>query len=148
MLAKYAPHWDNMGIYTSTLCVAHCLLSPIIVTFLPWLGLTFLAEDITHQIMVVVLVGCGLCAFRPGYRLHGKRWVVTLALTGWTLVAFATFAAGGIFGEHWETPLTLLGSALLITAHLKNLSFCRLCEICTKQMAHTQPCAGQEDRNG
>ncbi|MFP5344467.1 MAG: MerC domain-containing protein [Gammaproteobacteria bacterium] len=144
MFAKHTPHWDNTGIYASGLCVAHCLMLPVMAAFLPWFGLEFLAQDITHQAMVLLLIGFGLCAFIPGYRLHGKFWVATFALMGWVIAAFAAFAAGEIFGEYWETLLTILGSAILITAHLKNLSFCRLCALCTGQMAYTQSCPGQE----
>lgn len=134
MFSKYASHWDNVGISASGLCVAHCLMLPVIVTFLPWFGLEFLAREITHQILVLLLIGFGLCAFIPGYRLHGRFWVAALALAGWAILVFATFAADEIFGEtfseRWETPLIILGSAILIAAHLKNLNFCRICPMC------------------
>lgn len=139
MLAKYAARWDKLGISASSLCVAHCLMLPVIVTFLPWFGLEFLAREIPHQILVLLLIGFGLCAFIPGYRLHGRFWVPALALAGWTIVAFATFAAGEIVSARWETPLIILGSAILIAAHLKNLSFCRLCPSCAGRKACAQP---------
>ncbi len=137
MFTKYASCWDNMGISASGLCVAHCLILPVSVTFLPWFSLEFLAREIIHQTLVLLLIGVGLCAFIPGYRRHGRFWVLVLALAGWVILAFAAFAAGEMLGELWETLFTLSGSAMLITAHLKNLGFCRLCSLCEGQKACT-----------
>jgi hypothetical protein len=122
-----------MGISASSLCVAHCLMLPLSVIFLPGLGLGFLAQEITHQILALLLMRTGVCAFIPGYRRHGRLWVLAVALLSWAILAFAAFAAGEMVGELWETLFTLSASAMLIGAHLKNLSFCRLYELCEAQ---------------
>lgn len=135
MFTTYVPHWDRMGISASGLCVAHCLMLPVSVIFLPGLGLGFLAQEITHQILALLLMGAGICAFIPGYRRHGRLWVLAVALLSWVILAFAAFAAGEMVGELWETLFTLSASAMLIGAHLKNLSLCRLCALCEAQKA-------------
>lgn len=130
MFTTYVPHWYRIGVSASGLCVAHCLMLPASAIFVPGLGLGFLAQDITHQILAVLLMGAGVGAFMPGYRRHGRLWVLVLALLSGVILAFAAFAAGEMVGEIWETLFTLAASAMLIGAHLKNLSLCRLCAVC------------------
>lgn len=96
MFTTYVPRWDRISISASGLCVAHCLMLPASVIFLPGLGLGFLAQEITHQILALLLMGVG---FLPGYRRHGRLWVLAVALLSGAILAFAAFAAGEMVGE-------------------------------------------------
>jgi hypothetical protein len=129
-MVKSAYSNDAIGVLVSTLCIAHCLLLPLAVSVISALGVGVLASEATHRILVLVLLVIGVLAFIPGYRSHGKFSVVLLAVSGLLTLSFAAFVAGDLWGKLAETWLTVLSSATLITAHLKNLNYCRICPVC------------------
>lgn len=137
-MIKSAYSSDAMGVLVSVLCLAHCLLLPLLVNALSVAGIGFIASETTHRALVLVLLAVGLLAFIPGYRLHGKLKVVLLAALGLLTLSFAAFMAADQWGERAETWLTVLASAALITAHLKNLSYCRLCLVCEAPKLNTE----------
>jgi hypothetical protein len=121
---------DLLGTAGSALCIAHCIALPFIVSYLPLLGLGFLAEEATHRTLVLVMLLVAASAFIPGYRVHRKRHVLAWMAVGLGSLFFAAFWADKVLAEAWETPFTMIGGACLVTAHLKNRTFCRLCRAC------------------
>jgi len=127
--------WDLAGIGASLLCVAHCVITPFLVGLLPTLELV---ERETHTALAFAILGIGLLAFVPGYR-HHRRWrVPALGLVGFAMLSTGAFATEGLMGERLETVLTVLGGIALISAHVRNAYFCRLCRVCG-----TEPCGGK-----
>jgi Na+/citrate or Na+/malate symporter len=112
----------------SSLCVAHCILTPILLIALPLMG-AFLRNELFHQIMLVILVPTAAYAFITGVRQHRNRWVVALGALGVILIALGAFEPEtSVWGA--STILTILGSASLVTAHLINRQLCQ--QICQK----------------
>ncbi|NBC14995.1 MAG: MerC family mercury resistance protein [Gammaproteobacteria bacterium] len=119
--------WDLAGIGASLLCILHCVATPVMAVALP---AAELLERPAHTAFAVGILCIGLLAFIPGYRRH-RRWpVVLLALLGFGLLSAGVVLPPGTLGEGAEKALTLLGGALLITAHLRNGYLCKVCRVC------------------
>jgi peptidoglycan/LPS O-acetylase OafA/YrhL len=118
---------DQIGVWTSTLCVIHCLLTPVVLS-LSTVSAHFLpSEERTHRTLAVVITALGAIALVKGYRRH-RSWRV-LALMA---VGLAFIFGGAYWGDHLpshgvEVLVTLIGSGFMIAAHRTNHTFCRDC---------------------
>lgn len=122
--------WDLAGIGASSLCVIHCLATPLLVVFLPILEAV---EKQTHAGFALAILGIGLLAFWPGYLQH-RRWrIIAAAIVGFSLISLGVTAQEGLLSESAEAIATILGGAILVTAHLRNAYFCRSCWHCGEQ---------------
>ncbi|HBE70049.1 MAG TPA: MerC domain-containing protein [Planctomycetaceae bacterium] len=83
------PDW--LGVTASVGCAIHCAAMPFVITFLPMLGLSFLADEAFHQVMVVVCAGLALLAFVPGWRLHRNLQPAIIAVSGLSIIGLAAF---------------------------------------------------------
>lgn len=106
---------DALAMGLSGLCVAHCLLMPLVFAALPFLGV-FSENPLVHQVLVGVAAPVSLFALirSGGWRRAGLS---AMALAGLGLLSVAAFYAPV---EAWETPLSVTGAALLATMHLFN----------------------------
>ncbi|MCB1789160.1 MAG: MerC domain-containing protein [Gammaproteobacteria bacterium] len=119
--------WDLAGIGASSLCVIHCLATPLLVVFLPILEVV---EKQTHAGFALAILGIGLLAFWPGYRRH-RRWrIIATAIIGFSLISMGVTAPEGLLSESAEVIATILGGLILVTAHCYNAYFCRRCRHC------------------
>ena len=125
--------FDRLGIAASSACAVHCVLTPVIVAFFPAITNFLPGGEVIHRILAIVIVSMGAMAFLSGYRIHRRKRVLFLMATGMALVL--TTATWGEYISSWmvEAGITLLGSTLLITAHVLNRSFCRNCGLCESQ---------------
>jgi hypothetical protein len=116
---------DKFGIWASVLCSIHCFLVPVIAIFFPFLEGVF-GHTFFHAFAAIFIVPLGLFAFIHGYRHHHSKQIFLLGLAG-----LCTILAGLQFHEHQlqhshfhislENVITVIGSTLLVTAHLMNL---------------------------
>ena len=82
---------DWLGIAASIACAIHCAAMPFVVMLLPALGLSFLADESFHRVMVVVCSLLAGAAFLPGFKRH-RRWMpIGVAAIGLSLIATAAF---------------------------------------------------------
>lgn len=125
---------DRLGICLSGLCVVHCILTPIILIFLP--ALPFLASPLVHQLLAIILPFIAIAAFVPGWRRHRDARIFAWGICGLALLVFAAFSPGGILTTLQETLISIIGSAALIHAHLINR---RLCQCCSTHSIITPP---------
>ena len=126
---------DRLGLVLSFACLLHCLLTPLLLSVLPLLGLSLLASDSFHAVFAVGVLLAAALALVPGYRVHRRASVLLLGVAGVSSVAIgAAMSHGGA-----ETALTVIGSLLLVSAHISNLRLAR------KHLhAHPHPHAGDE----
>ncbi|RDV36822.1 MerC domain-containing protein [Bradymonadaceae bacterium TMQ3] len=118
--------WDRLGIIGSVACIIHCALTPALVGSLAALG--FLADEIVHQVLVVLLLGVALLAFWPGFKVHRDLRIVVGAVAGVAILmttgfmhAFMHDVMHDLFhSEFAETGLTMLGSGILVGTHVAN----------------------------
>ncbi len=121
---------DGIGIWTSSLCVVHCLLTPIVLSvsavsahFLP-------SEEWVHRSLAIVIAALGAIALVKGYHLHRRRWVLGLMATGLTLIFGGAYWGDRLPSHAAEVLVTLAGSTFMISAHRINHTFCRNCREC------------------
>ena len=117
---------DNIGVIVSTACAIHCLALPMVVTFLPLLGIGFLAgEPAEYAIIGAVLLAAGSVV--AGVR-HHRRWRAFLTL----VLAVGVIVTGFLAAEgSFEVVLHVTGGVLLATTHLVNRHLCRTCPAST-----------------
>ncbi len=123
--------WDRLGLFLSSLCAIHCLLTPLLVLSLPLVSESF-ENPWVHIVMAFFVLPVGLYAFVSGYRRHGQKRVLVFGLLGLFLIAGAAFwpvlfFAGGLAKEgrfFWEEGVTIIGSFFLLSAHLINRRAC------------------------
>ncbi len=122
--------WDRVGIVGSMLCIAHCVSMPLLIGVLSVAGLGFLGGEWVHQVLALLLVGVAVLAFGPGFRAHGNRAVVALAVVGVGLLVGTGFVLEPLVSEPVEVGLTVAGSAVLVGAHVANWRLTSAVECC------------------
>ena len=127
---------DLIGISLSGLCMVHCLVFPLLVSFAPAILRELPGDDVTHRTLAIGIALAGGLAFHSGYKLHRKRWILALFLLGIVLISAATAVGEPRLSAYGEAGITVCGSLLLITAHWCNRSFCHSCAVDT---CHQQP---------
>lgn len=115
--------WDKLGIFLSSLCALHCLVTPLLVLALPMMG-EFFENEVVHVLMAVFVVPVGLFAFWSGFRHHRKVKVFALGVVGLTLVGGAPLAPHSWVDVFGHDLITITGSICLIIAHLLNRRAC------------------------
>lgn len=111
--------WDRAGIFLSTLCAIHCLVTPLVGLALPLLGEAF-EQTWVHVLMAILIVPIGIFAFWTGYKHHHQRHILIMGLAGLFLIATASVVPRLWISVAGHDVVTVLGSAVLITAHLFN----------------------------
>jgi hypothetical protein len=118
--AFFALIWDKLGIVVSGLCLVDCLVLPLLSALLVSLQSSVSWFANLHLYLLPVIGVTAAMAFHHSYKAHRSYGIVIMGAAGFFLLVL-----GEIF-ESWLRFLlfnwvTLLGSALLITAHLRNL---------------------------
>ncbi len=83
----------------------------------------------THRVLAIGIALAGGLAFRSGYKVHRKGWILALFLLGIALISTAAALGESVLPAYGETGITVCGSSLLITAHWCNRSFCNSCAV-------------------
>jgi hypothetical protein len=126
---------DRTGSIVSFACAIHCAALPLCVTFLPMLGLSFMAD---RWFEVLMLLASGLMATASGcfgYEVHKKLWVPMLfqASVALLIVGVAMHSHHDHDHEHgWELRDFLMpaGGIVLCFTHILNTKLCRSCKGC------------------
>ena len=117
---------DKFAIALSSLCVIHCLATPLILIILPSLGaLVADSHELFHQVILFFVLPIGVLALLAGYRHHHNRTILLIGLAGLGLLLIAAFFGHDYFGETGETALTIFASLIIATAHLRNFQSTR-----------------------
>lgn len=133
---------DFIGIGLSLLCLVHCLALPMLISFAPAILRGLPGDDVTHRSLAVAIGFVGFLAFRSGYKVHGKRWVLAAFIAGLLLVSTAAVLGDEVLTGYGEAAVTVCGGFLLVTAHFFNRSFCRSC--IARDCSKLCPTAGEE----
>ncbi|MEP6342067.1 MAG: MerC domain-containing protein [Maricaulaceae bacterium] len=104
--------YDRAGIALSTLCIAHCILLPVLSSVLPMVGI-WAENEMIHKALVLLAVIPAAFAFSKMI-VKFAPLIRGLAVIGITLLAVGAF----IEPLHdFETPLTIAGALCLAAAH-------------------------------
>lgn len=112
---------DRIGVILSIGCMIHCLLLPIILPALPLLGLVFDHESGFHFVLSFIIAGVAALALVPGYKKHGVLNPIIVGFAG-VMVLIAGGIVEGMHHQHEvsHTVITVFGSILMVSAHIKN----------------------------
>ena len=107
---------DRAGIWLSSLCLLHCLLSIIIVSVVGLGGQFFLAPEIHRYGLALALIIAAV-AIGWGALRHRRAAPFVTAMMG------LSFMGGGLAVPHgiYEALLTIIGVTLVSIGHILNL---------------------------
>ena len=119
---------DTFGMTASTLCAIHCAVVPLLLTFVPLLGLGFLADPVFEWGMIILAVLLGVSSIFLAYlRTHHKPLPLILLLAG-----FAAIILGHLFLKGWaELIIVPLGGLTIAAAHFVNFRYVDACSTTT-----------------
>jgi peptidoglycan/LPS O-acetylase OafA/YrhL len=119
---------DRLGVWTSSLCVVHCILTPVLISSSAVLAHFLPAEERVHRSLALLVALFGAIALLVGFRKHGRRRILILMSAGLSCIAAAAWFGDKLPSHSYEVAITMVGSALMITAHRLNHTFCKSCE--------------------
>lgn len=108
---------DRLGIGASVVCLVHCLALPFVLTGAAAWGAH--GHEVFHVIVAAISIPLAMGAAWPGYREHRDRGVLAL-LVGGALVFGLGVVFHDVLGELAALAMSLAGSALLFSGHLRN----------------------------
>ena len=130
---------DIYGGTASLICAVHCAAMPFIITFLPLMGLSFLASETTEYILLFAATALAVTSLCAGYQKHKSLKAFPLVTMGFLLILAAHVAGhdhGHEHGHHHgndliEFPFALvLGGLCIAASHGINHYLCRTCIKC------------------
>lgn len=128
--------WDKTGAAISCLCAVHCLAMPLAISFLPLLGVSFLAREGIEYVIVGISIVVAALALLPAYfKQHRKIRTLLLFVSGICFVILADI----LFQESLPGKIVfvLIGASLVISAHFINRRLCRDCRNCGEAHLHS-----------
>ena len=116
---------DKSAIALSFLCALHCLLLPAAIVLYPS-TLGFLpGDESVHFALLFVVIPISAYALIKGGKVHKSRKVFITGISGLLVLVAAVVLGHDIVGEIGEKILTVLGSIIVIIAHIQNHLICR-----------------------
>jgi uncharacterized membrane protein len=112
--------WDRAGVFLSTLCALHCLLTPFITLSLP-LWVYSIHYSPAHLFIAIFIIPVAVYAFWTGYKKHENKRILILGGAGLFLLSIALIGPSTRNQLRWNDIMTIIGSMFLITGHFLNL---------------------------
>jgi len=110
---------DRAAVLLSGLCLVHCLAIPFALLLGPLFGHWLINSDTeVHWVLLAVAIPISALALWRGYVKHHNLLTITLGSGG---LVFMFIGVSHIFGEEWETGLTVIGVCALLIAHVRNM---------------------------
>ena len=116
---------DRLAIGLSALCALHCLMTPLIILFVPFLSFMFFDDKFFHLYLLFLIVPTSLFAFYIGFKGHKDTTVFLYGTLGLMVLLFAALFGHQYAGESSEKVITLFGSLISSFAHFRNFKLCR-----------------------
>lgn len=110
---------DAAGMFVSGLCLAHCLLTPVLLALGGFGVLGALLEDrlvhLVHLVLLLPVLLLALFSFPGACRRHRRPAVMFVGFSGLLLLVVALCLEGT-----WELLASTAGAGLLVAAHWVN----------------------------
>ena len=113
-------NWDAIGITTSIACAIHCALLPLVVSFLPLMGLGFIRNPLFEYGMIGLAFVIGTSALWHGFNRHHHRLTPWLLFVGGMILLIAKEVWG-----RYELYFLPFAVVLIISAHVVNYKLSR-----------------------
>ena len=108
---------ERAAVGASALCLVHCAGLPLLLAALPALSSLIPIPESFHVWVLAFAVPTSALALATGWRHHRRAYPLLIGVTGLALLAIGALL---LLGGRWETPVTILGSLCLATAHVAN----------------------------
>ena len=116
---------DKLAICGSALCAIHCLLTPIVLLYVPLhSSTTLLDEHVAHQWITGLLVPISTLALVIGYWRHQDYFVSLLGGLALVMLVVLVTLGHDQLSELGETMCVLVLTIGLIGIHIRNYSLC------------------------
>lgn len=109
---------DRAAIILSMLCLVHCLALPIAISLLPAATHLLDVPEEVHALLFLVAAPISAYAIAAGYRKHGFLLPALIAAAALGLIGLGAFGGLSVL---LETGVSVVGSLLLVAAHVVNL---------------------------
>jgi len=119
---------DRVGIVVSAACFVHCILTPVVLSLSAVSAHYLPSEERVHRILAVCVAAIGGFAILTGYRKHRRSRVLLLMSSGLLLIFGGAYWGDRLPSHAIEVIVTMMGSCLMISAHLINHTFCKNCD--------------------
>ena len=120
---------DRVGAIASLTCAVHCALMPLVLTLLPLVGLSFLADDRIEWLLVGFSALTGVTSLCLGYRKHRSRRALAVLSIGLAMLVAGRIAEQRHLG--WPgVAVVVLGGLTIASAHVFNRYLCQTCKTC------------------
>jgi hypothetical protein len=108
---------ERAAVGASALCLIHCAGLPLLLAALPALSSLIPIPESFHVWVLAFAVPTSALALVTGWRHHSQVYPLLMGATGLALLATGALL---LLGGRWETPVTILGSLCLASAHIGN----------------------------
>ncbi|HVW95355.1 MAG TPA: MerC domain-containing protein [Mucilaginibacter sp.] len=121
---KHSSRLDSVGMTASILCAIHCAIVPLLITSLPLVGLSFLANPWFEWSMIGIAVIVGFSAIGFSYFRSHHRVLPAILLLG----GFLFIIVGHLYVKSWREMLIVpFGGLLIALAHFFNYKYTAVC---------------------
>jgi hypothetical protein len=119
---------DRAAIVIASLCFAHCVAGPVLLTFIGFSSLLHISERF-ETFFLIGSAAMGIVALAPGFLGKHRRVSCLAMFAGGILCLFCKRYVEG-YAVVFEHILAGIGATLLIGAHMLNLRFTKRCRCC------------------
>jgi len=110
---------EILAIAGPILCAIHCLILPVVIAVLPFVGLQHLYHGFDEQLLTVFMLAVCIPVLVPGFLKHRKKRVLVMMVAAFALIFLAQYMEHSI-DQTMHTVVALFGSALLLKANFDN----------------------------
>jgi len=116
MPPRYSNRFESSALFLSGLCVAHCLVLPLLVVAIPALAVVFELPDSIHVYIVALALPLSLSVLVFGAHQHKSL----IPLVAGSLGLLSMTVALAAKHESAEVTLSVIGAVILAVAHISN----------------------------
>lgn len=118
---------DKVCVWSSLLCSIHCLLTPVILIALPYIGMIFWANETAERLFIGTSATLAFGSVCYGYTKHRRCWIFIPVSLG-----IVVLLVGIAHHDHDNTTAmrNFFGGLCICVSHLINMRLCRSCSEC------------------
>jgi len=124
---------DRIGITAASLCALHCILLPVLLPALPLLGLSFLADHTWEHVFLLLTAVLGTFALFSGFKKYHRRLYPFYLL----FLGIFIYWIKHDFAEALQPYFIVIGTSLIVAAHIINVKLCNSCKQCADDSCHS-----------
>ena len=115
----------------------HCLLTPLLIVFLPSIIAVQLENEAFHRALLLMVIPTSVFSLLVGCKKHKHYRLLNIGMVGILFLVSATFMEGLSNGELLEKVLTVIGACVLAVGHYLNFRLCNKQDECDCQSSQS-----------